>query len=186
MVEIRTAREEEKEEIKEFIDKIMKNEGIYEPHYGYADIEELESAYGDSNGEFYIAEENGRIIGTAGVFKINGSLSHLRRWNLDPAYRGKGIGKQLLDKTIEFSEQNGYLGLTGVSEHELRKAFKIYVRNGFKVFRSSESFNYIVKPLQDEEQLDQELKPFMRMNWDTEWKEGSWQIIQVLEPIKAK
>jgi|GEM_PF-5323039 len=184
MVEIRAARAEEKEEIKEFIDRIMKDEGIYDPNYGYADIEELEEAYGEENGVLYVAKDKGQIVGTIGVFGINGELSHLRRWYLDEGYRGKKIGKKLLDKALAYSEEAGYLGITGVTEHELKRAFGIYEKNGFRVFKSTEKFNYIVKPHQeDTEELEEALRPLARIDWDTAWCCGGWRVVQELKLV---
>ena len=91
--------------------------------------------------EFYFAYLNNSIIG---YFKINSgqaqtelfekSYLELERFYLLKEYKGKNLGKQMLERVIDFADKKNvkYLWL-GVWEKNYR-ALRFYRKNGFKKF----------------------------------------------------
>jgi putative acetyltransferase len=157
----------------------MNIEGIYNPNYSDSDIDEIEKAYTEQEGAFLIAKEKRRIIGTIGVFRINNDFVQLRRWYLHPEFRGKGIGRKLLEKTIAFCRKQGYIGIITISEVELNRALKVYTKAGFKVFKKTKEVNYLVKSLNKKEITKEDLQQFIETKWNIEWINGAWKLTQI-------
>jgi len=88
-----------------------------------------------------VAFDNDQMIGGAGIFPSNGlpeDTCELVKMYLAPAARGKGIGKLLIEKALEFAQQAGYKNVYIESMPELEKALKVYEQFGF---------NYLDGPL---------------------------------------
>lgn len=79
----------------------------------YEDCMKHSGKTNDSIPNFYIALENEKVIGTYALLRndIN-SRQDLFPWlaclYVDPTYRGKSIGKQLLEHGLQITEQLGY------------------------------------------------------------------------------
>ena len=58
----------------------------------------------DKGGCIFIAVDDDRAIGTAGLAKINDSEYELVKMAVDPAYRGKRIGKKLLNHCLDVAK----------------------------------------------------------------------------------
>lgn len=59
--------------------------------------------------------------------------AELVKFYLHPTARNKGIGQQLLDKSIDFARKNGYYKLYLESFPELQNALNLYKKSGFKI-----------------------------------------------------
>lgn len=59
-------------------------------------------------GELWIAEVNGKIVGSIAITKSNNTVAQLRWFVLDENYQGIGIGKKLMDTAINFCQNQGY------------------------------------------------------------------------------
>lgn len=84
---------------------------------------------------YYVAEAVGELIGGAGIFPSPGlpdGTCELVKMYLSPAARGKGIGKMLIDKALEFAGEAGYRNVYIETMPELRKAMSVYEKFGFK------------------------------------------------------
>ena len=84
---------------------------------------------------YYVAEAAGELIGGAGIFPSPGlpeGTCELVKMYLSPAARGKGIGKMLIDKALEFAGEAGYRNVYIETMPELRKAMSVYEKFGFK------------------------------------------------------
>jgi putative acetyltransferase len=84
---------------------------------------------------YYVAEVAGELIGGAGIFPSPGlpdGTCELVKMYLTPAARGKGIGKMLIDKALQFAAEAGYRNVYIETMPELRKAMSVYEKFGFK------------------------------------------------------
>jgi len=85
----------------------------------------------------FIAEENGRSVGRAYLYLINNSL-HEKPYGLledmlvEEEYRGKGIGRQLMEAVISEAKERGCYKLVAQSRHSRTEAHSFYEKNGFK------------------------------------------------------
>jgi putative acetyltransferase len=85
--------------------------------------------------EYWIAEEDGIIVGGCGVFATPGlpvACAELVKFYLSADNRGKGTGWRLMEKTFESAKRLGYKKLYLESLPELKRAISLYEKAGFK------------------------------------------------------
>ena len=81
-----------------------------------------------------MAESDNTIIGGAGIFPSNGlpqGTCELVKMYLSPASRGKGLGKLLIEKCLDFAIKSGYQQVYIETMPELKKAVSVYEKFGF-------------------------------------------------------
>jgi putative acetyltransferase len=84
---------------------------------------------------YWVATEGETVLGGGGIYPSNGlpeGYCELVRYFLAPQARGRGIGKQLLDKSIQTAKAFGYQQMYLESFPEMKEAIRMYERNGFK------------------------------------------------------
>jgi putative acetyltransferase len=84
---------------------------------------------------YFVAEQNGQVLGGAGIYPSEGlpqQTCELVKMYLRPEARGKGLGKLLIEKSLEFAKGFGYLQVYIETMPELRKAVTIYEKFGFE------------------------------------------------------
>jgi putative acetyltransferase len=105
--------------------------GLLEPH----DLEILDDPKGmliDRGGCIFLAMENDKVIGTAGLWKENDKEFELVKMFVDPDYRGKGISKLLLDKCIGEAKSKMASKIFLFSNSQLGTAIQLYEKYGFR------------------------------------------------------
>lgn len=113
---------------------------IYGEEYGYTSafegyVSEVAAGflknYDAGKERVWIAEHNGKIIGTIAI--INGNSGAELRWFLiEPNYRGLGLGYKLLKAAVKFAKTVGYSKISLVTTSDLHKAMSMYESVGFK------------------------------------------------------
>jgi N-acetylglutamate synthase-like GNAT family acetyltransferase len=97
------------------------------------DLLDVENFYCKNNGNFWIALENDKVIGTIALIDIDNKQSCLRKMFVHKDFRGKekGTGQLLLDALINWCREKNikevYLGTIDT----MLAAHKFYTRNGF-------------------------------------------------------
>ncbi|WP_131535824.1 GNAT family N-acetyltransferase [Pedobacter nototheniae] len=84
---------------------------------------------------YWLAEEDGILLGGCGIYPTEGlpdGCVELVKFYLSSASRGKGIGKELMQKSIESAQQLGYNEVYLESFPELSTAIGMYEKAGFK------------------------------------------------------
>ena len=84
---------------------------------------------------YMVAEEDGILLGGCGIYPTPGlpeGCAELVKLYLTDASRGKGIGRQLMDKCFTAARQLGYTQLYLESFPQLDKAVSMYIRSGFE------------------------------------------------------
>ena len=79
----------------------------------------------------WIAERGGQIVGSVAIVAAATDVAQLRWFLVDPTVRGVGLGKQLLDAAIAFSQQHGYRSIILWTVSALTTAAHLYGRAGF-------------------------------------------------------
>lgn len=95
------------------------------------------------NAAYFVAEIEDVVVGGVGIYPTSGlpkGVCELVKMYIDPIYRGKGIGQQLIAHATSFAQQAGYTKIYLESMPELQKAVSIYEHLGF---------SYLDKPLGD-------------------------------------
>ncbi len=83
---------------------------------------------------YYVAEENGIIIGGGGIYPTDylpPGTCELVKLYLAPTARGKGIGKLLLEKSLAAAKKMGYKKVYLETMPELIIAIPMYEKSGF-------------------------------------------------------
>jgi GNAT superfamily N-acetyltransferase len=94
------------------------------------DLEDIERFF-LKQGNFWVATEDGRVVGTVGAFDLGGGNAVLRKMFVKKEHRGKGVSKALLNVLLEWAKRSSfrrvYLGTTP----KYLAAHRFYEKNGF-------------------------------------------------------
>lgn len=133
----RPIEEKDNKDIAEVIRNVFREFKIHTPGTVFFDptTDNLYDLFRESGSEYWIAEEDGVIIGGCGVFPTEGlpeGCAEFVKFYLSSSHRGKGTGRQLMEKTFESAKKFGYTKLYLESLPELSKAISLYEKAGFK------------------------------------------------------
>lgn len=79
----------------------------------------------------WLAEIDGQVIGSVAVVGHSKTEAQLRWFLVHPDYRRLGIGKQLMEKALQFSKEHKYETLFLWTASELTEAAHLYAHFGF-------------------------------------------------------
>lgn len=91
----------------------------------------LPGSYRDAGGEFFVAYDGEKLIGTAGVFPVAPGVFELRKMYLAGETRGQGVGKALLDACVAFARSAGAKHVVLDTMRSMTQAIAFYERAGF-------------------------------------------------------
>lgn len=130
---IRKFKEKDATAVKELVNSILFKEfPLSSKAYQIDDVDSISKAYNGPKDVFYIMEEAGRVVGTAGVKEDTKQIALLRRVYVHPSCRGKGFGSMLMSSAIDFCRQNGYRQVVFRSTNQMQGAINMVMRKGFK------------------------------------------------------
>jgi putative acetyltransferase len=133
----RKIEKKDNKEIAELIRSVFREFGIARPGTVYFDptTDDLYTLFQKPGSIYWIAEDDGKIIGGCGIFSTENlpeGCGELVKLYLDPSYRNKGIGRQLMEISMESARQLGYKQLYLESLPELGRAISLYEKEGFR------------------------------------------------------
>lgn len=91
----------------------------------------LAAMYNERDGGLYIAYLDDKAVGVAGLRRFNDTESEVKRMFVNPASRGFGIGKLLLEKCIETARGLDYRTVKLDTADFMKAAIKLYTDHGF-------------------------------------------------------
>lgn len=100
--------------------------------YPADDLKNLSATYHGSNSTFLVAEDESRIVGTCGVKAEDGKTAILRRFFVDPACRGKGVGLALLNEALGFCRKKGFHEVVIRTSTRMESAIRLCTGLGFR------------------------------------------------------
>lgn len=142
---IREIKPEDNQQVKDLIRTVLVEMGVPKVGTAYEDkaLDDMTATYAGDRREYFVVEENSRIIGGAGIAPLTGledEPCELQKMYFLGEARGRGIGMKMITKCIEFGKANGFKQCYIETLPYMENARKLYDKNGFEV---------IEKPLGD-------------------------------------
>jgi putative acetyltransferase len=105
----------------------------FEPDHTDWDAVQVEKAYWDVGGEFWVAEKEDEIVGCGGFHPVDrGEQSvELRKMFLRPDVRGRGLGRFLLAQLEDAARAKGFKQMWLETATVLDTAVRLYEQNGY-------------------------------------------------------
>ena len=100
----------------------------------HADLYDIERHYLARGGAFFVLLDGRRVIGTVGVTPHDADECELHRMYLLAAYRGRGMGRRMLDTALNWARQRGCRRMIAWSDVKLTTAHALYESYGFVRF----------------------------------------------------
>ena len=134
---LRPADNRDREDIARLVFGVLKEYGLKpDPASTDADLDDIESSYFKRGGTFLVLEEkDGPIIGAYGLFPLEEKMCELRKMYLHKAYRGKGLGKFLMDDALARAKHLGFKKMVLETASVLKEAIALYKHYGFTEYQ---------------------------------------------------
>ncbi len=130
---MRSATTNDEPAIRELVFSILESYGLKpSPQDTDADLYDLKGHYGDRGGDFSVMLDREQIIGTVAIHNMGNRVCELRKMYLDPGYRRRGLGKQLLEYSLAKARDLGFNRVTLETATALKEAVALYESYGFK------------------------------------------------------
>ena len=133
---IREISPSDNKELASIIRASLKEFGADRPGTVYYDptTDALFELFREKNSIYYVAEQDGTLLGGVGIFPSNGLPSdtvELVKMYLKPQARGLGLGKRLIEKALHFAKISGFKQVYIETMPELEQAMRVYEKFGF-------------------------------------------------------
>ena len=132
---IRDWQPEDRHAAAEVIKTVLEEYGLpWQPESADRDVIEVELAYLNAGGEFWIVEQDSRIVGTAAYHPLarGHRAVEIRKMYLLPKIRGRGLGKYLLAQLEIAIAIKDYQEIWIETASILKEAVKLYELNGYQ------------------------------------------------------
>jgi len=135
-MKIRQVKESDNPYLSKMIRKVFEEHNAPKDGTVYSDptTDYLYESFQIERSVLWVAENNNKILGCCGVYPTNGlpkQCAELVKFYLPKESRGKGIGKILMEKSIDWAEKFGYSELYIESLPQFSKAVNMYEKQGF-------------------------------------------------------
>ncbi len=138
---IRPIMQEDNQQLAKIVRETLKEFNLDKPGTVYFDAttDALYQLFQKPRSAYYVAEHENYIVGGSGIYATDGlppDTCELVKMYLIPEARGMGLGKLLIEKSLEFAKAQGYRFAYIESMPELKKALKVYEKFGFEYLQA--------------------------------------------------
>lgn len=136
-MEIRLIQATDNPHIAKIIRTALTEFGANKPGTVYYDesTDHLYELFQTPNSFYLIAEVEGKVVGGCGIYPTEGlpaGTVELVKMYIDSNYRGIGLGRLLIQKSIDKAKEMGFTQIYLESLPELNKAVSVYEKFGFE------------------------------------------------------
>lgn len=134
---IREITKADDKQIAEVIRSVLIEFGVPKVGTAYADkvLDCMAETYGKSTSTYFVVENNGRIIGGAGIAQLDnfeGNVCELQKMYFLPEARGIGLGRKMMDMCLEKAKSAGFEHCYLETLPYMEDARKLYFKVGFR------------------------------------------------------
>jgi putative acetyltransferase len=141
---LKSPSREEQRDIKTLTLKRLEEFGFKTaPELDY-DLDKLEQEYIAEGGAVFVVKDVECIVGSILVRKI-ADVGEVKRFQILPEYRSRGLGKQLLDAAISFMKESGFRRSILDTTEKSPEAIKLFLNTGFQESKREGSRIYFEK-----------------------------------------
>lgn len=139
--EIREIQPQDDPHIAKIIRQVLTEYGANRPGFAWADpeLDKLSQAYAPSRSVYYVVTSHEQIIGGAGIAPFpceHPDICELQKMYLLPKFRGQGIGKALMKKSLTAAQEYQYRGCYLETFDAMREALSLYEKFGFQPLKT--------------------------------------------------
>ena len=131
---IRSWQPQDRQDAAEVIHTVLMEYGLdWEPGGADQDVLEVEAAYLEIGGEFWVVESREELVGTAAYYPVargQGSVE-IRKMYLLPKVRGQGLGRWLLQRLEQAIADQGFQEVWVETASVLKEAVCLYEHSGY-------------------------------------------------------
>lgn len=132
------------EEVREVVLGVLLEHGFEYDRLKDADLKDIQEYYFSKGGTFLVGIVDGKVVGTAGVRKVNENLCEIRRIYLKKEFRNKGYGRELFEAALDFTEKTCPAVILK-TDSTLTKAIDMYLKHGFNFQKEERGYLYFEK-----------------------------------------
>ncbi len=97
------------------------------------ELKNLPGAYAPPSGRLLLAYHDGQVAGCVALRPLDHEVAEMKRLYVRPDYRGKGVGRALVDGVIDEARSIGYQRMRlDTVESSMKDAIALYRRRGFR------------------------------------------------------
>jgi len=130
---LRPATNADCEQIRDLVYRVLAEYGFRpDPGCTDADLTDIEQAYFAHGGAFYVLEsQDSSVIGAYGLYRMDEHTCELRKMYLHRDFRGRGLGKRLLEDALTQARELGFTKVALETASVLKEAIALYQSYGF-------------------------------------------------------
>lgn len=131
---LRLATDQDGDAIRQVLFTVLREYGLEADHVGVdADLDDVTGNYPARGGRFdVLTDDDGRIVGTVGLFALDAGVCELRKMYLLRQYRGQGWGRRMLEHVLREARLRGFRRMVLETSSKLVEAISLYERYGFR------------------------------------------------------
>lgn len=135
---IRKIQKEDNPFIEKIIKSVFEEHDLDKPGTAYYDesLKRMSEYYSVPRSIYFVGMVDEKIVGGAGIFPTKGlaeDICELVKMYILPEARGKGVGKKLVNKCMEFAKELGYKKIYLETMPEFKSAVSMYEKSGFSL-----------------------------------------------------
>ncbi|MDN3725435.1 GNAT family N-acetyltransferase [Aequorivita sp. SDUM287046] len=134
---IRLIEKKDNTQIAAVIRSVLEDFNVPKVGTAYADksLDCMFETYQKPKGVYFVVEENGKIIGGAGVAQLDnfdGNVCELQKMYFLPEARGRGVGAQMMEFCVAKAREFGFEKIYLETMEYMTHAQKLYKQAGFE------------------------------------------------------